>query len=97
MIIGICGKSGSGKSTLSKTLTNHYKNIIHLDIDKVGHNVLTIEDVKNAVLRANKIMQENIRRGYTLNKHNNYSWYKENPSTEAGNAIVEREKDCSLV
>ena len=51
MIIGICGKSGSGKSTLSKTLTNHYKNIIHLDIDKVGHNVLTIKDVKNELIK----------------------------------------------
>lgn len=51
MIIGICGRSGSGKSTLSKTLTKHYKNIIHLDIDKVGHKVLTIDDVKNELIK----------------------------------------------
>ena len=51
MIIGICGRSGSGKSTLSKILIEHYKNIIHLDIDKVGHRVLTIDDVKNELIK----------------------------------------------
>ena len=51
MIIGICGKSGSGKSTLSKKLTEQYENIIHLDIDKVGHKVLTIDDVKNELIK----------------------------------------------
>ena len=46
MIIGICGKSGSGKSTLAKELINQYGNeIIHLDIDKIGHQVLTIPKV----------------------------------------------------
>ena len=45
MIIGICGKSGSGKSTLSKTLIEYNKNIIHLDIDKVGRCALLIEEV----------------------------------------------------
>lgn len=60
-------------------------------------NQISIEDVKNAVLRANKIMQENIRRGYTLNKYKNYSWYKENPSTEVGNIIAKILKDCGLI
>ena len=47
MIIGICGKSGSGKSTLAKEiieLTNMES--VHLDIDKVGHQVLTIPEAK---------------------------------------------------
>lgn len=52
MIIGICGKSGSGKSTLSRTLVKHYKNAIHLDIDKVGYNVLMIDDVKNELIKS---------------------------------------------
>ena len=51
MIIGICGNSGSGKSTLSKILTEQYKNIIHLDIDKVGHKVLTLSEVKNEIIK----------------------------------------------
>lgn len=47
MIIGICGKSGSGKSTLSKNLIKYFnKSVVHLDIDKIGHKVLTLPDIK---------------------------------------------------
>ena len=46
MIIGICGKSGSGKTTLASHLAKEYENAINLDIDKIGHNVLNIEEVK---------------------------------------------------
>lgn len=46
MLIGICGKSGSGKSTLAKEILNNYKNSIHIDIDKIGHDVLKLEKVK---------------------------------------------------
>ena len=50
MIIGICGKSGSGKSTLANEIVDKYKNnVIHVDIDKIGHNVYK-----------NKIVLENI-------------------------------------
>lgn len=46
MIIGLCGKSGSGKTTLAKELIKQCKHkVVHLDIDKVGHNVLTINEV----------------------------------------------------
>lgn len=47
MIIGICGKSCSGKSTLSSELNSYYNgNCINVEIDKIGHYVLTFEDVK---------------------------------------------------
>lgn len=52
MIIGICGKSGSGKSTLSKKIVEYYKNAIYLDIDKIGHKVLTIDKVKEELINA---------------------------------------------
>lgn len=53
MIIGICGKSGSGKSTLAKEIINKYKdNAIHLDIDKIGHKVLTYEEVKKELIES---------------------------------------------
>jgi len=68
MIIGICGKSGSGKSTLANELTKKYNNAIHLDIDKIGHHVLTIESVKqkltytfgNNILKDNKINRKEL-------------------------------------
>ena len=49
MIVGICGKSGSGKTTLAEKLIHNDKNIsvIHLDIDKIGHQTLEIENVKD--------------------------------------------------
>lgn len=53
MIIGICGKSGCGKSTLANQIIQlKNKKIVHLDIDKVGHNVLLIEDVKRELINS---------------------------------------------
>lgn len=46
MMIGICGKSGSGKSTLAKRLIEKYPNIIHVDIDKIGHKALMDDRIK---------------------------------------------------
>lgn len=46
MIIGICGKSGSGKSTLAREIIQYsHINTVHLDIDKIGHKVLTFKEV----------------------------------------------------
>lgn len=48
MIIGLCGKTGSGKSTLAKDIKALCKKeVVIVDIDKVGHDVLEISDVKN--------------------------------------------------
>ncbi len=45
MIIGITGKSGSGKSYISEKLTTQL-NAIHVEIDKVSHDVLYSENSK---------------------------------------------------
>lgn len=50
MLIGVCGKSASGKSTLAKLLINT-KDAIHVDIDKIGHDVLKINDVKKELIK----------------------------------------------
>lgn len=65
MIVGICGKSGSGKKALARILMDNYKNTIHLDIDKVGHKVLMIEEVKKELVKSfgkNILKGENIDR-----------------------------------
>ena len=61
MIIGICGKSGSGKSTLARQIIKHNNNAIHLDIDKIGHQVLLIPEVKKELVKSfgDCIIQEN--------------------------------------
>ena len=52
MIIGICGKSGCGKSTLSRMFLDRYSNAVHLEIDKVGHYVLTLLEVQEELVKA---------------------------------------------
>ncbi len=53
MIIGICGRSGCGKSTLAKQILEvKGNNAIHLDIDKVGHQVLLLPDVKEELINS---------------------------------------------
>ena len=62
MIIGICGKSGSGKSTLARMIMEHHEDAIHLEIDKVGHYVLTLPEVKEELVRTfgNNVINENM-------------------------------------
>lgn len=38
MIISIVGLSGSGKSFIAKLLEDYNSKILHIDIDKIGHN-----------------------------------------------------------
>ena len=63
MIIGICGKSGCGKSTLANQIIELTNNkAVHLDIDKVGHNVLLLQEVKEELIKSfgESIIKENI-------------------------------------
>ena len=49
MIIGITGISGSGKSTLSSLIETFGKDFYHIDIDKIGHQVLNDPDVQEEI------------------------------------------------
>lgn len=52
MIICLCGKSGSGKSTVSNKLKEVYKDkLIHIDVDKIAHNVLNDINVKEELVK----------------------------------------------
>ena len=51
MVICVCGKSGSGKSTLSMELKKIYiDKLVHIDIDKIAHNVLNDNIVKKELV-----------------------------------------------
>lgn len=52
MIISIVGKSGSGKSSITEMLCSYSDKIIKLNIDEVGHYILTLDDVKRKLLNS---------------------------------------------
>lgn len=49
MLITISGASGSGKSSISEFLCSLDKNIVHLNIDTVGHKVLEMPEIRKVV------------------------------------------------
>ncbi len=65
---------------------NHFKNILAK---------ITINDVKAAVNRADKIMHNN-KINYKEKTKYKYSWYDENPATEVGTIIKEILTNCGL-
>lgn len=50
MLVGIVGKSGAGKSTLVKLMKNINSSIMHVEIDKIGHDILKDQEVIDRIL-----------------------------------------------
>ena len=50
MLIVITGPSGSGKSYIANFLVMLEPKIIHIDIDKIGHEIINKEEVKQALI-----------------------------------------------
>ena len=61
MIISVVGKSGSGKSYISSYLSEMNKDIIHLNIDEVGHLALMDDAVKQCLVESfgEEVVKEN--------------------------------------
>ena len=61
MIICIVGKSGSGKSYITSLLKSYSNKIVNLDIDKIAHFVLKLDEVKDELIKSfgNDILDEN--------------------------------------
>jgi len=53
MLIGVTGKSGVGKNYfIEDFVLKLYSNIFHIDIDKIGHTVTEIPEVKEKLVQA---------------------------------------------
>jgi len=50
MLIGVVGKSGAGKSTLIRKMHSFDNSFIHVDIDKVGHDILSDEKIVRKIV-----------------------------------------------
>lgn len=59
MLITITGASGSGKSSISEYLCSLDKNIVHLNIDTVGHEVLDMPEIKKIISKRFHLKIEN--------------------------------------
>ena len=59
MLITITGASGSGKSSISEYLCSLGKNIVHLNIDTVGHEVLDMPEIKKIISEKFNLKIEN--------------------------------------
>ncbi len=90
MLITITGASGSGKSSISEYLCSLDKNIVHLNIDTVGHKVLDVPEIKKTIstkfhlkIENNKINRKELG-DLIFNNHQNMkqlsdiTWYKIN-------------------
>lgn len=52
MLISLVGLSGSGKTYISNLLTSYNPKIIHLDIDKIGHDIYNNQTVVNNLIKS---------------------------------------------
>lgn len=51
MLVGVVGKSGAGKSSFVEKMKIFDNDIIHIDIDKIGHDILTDKEVVNNLVK----------------------------------------------
>lgn len=108
MLVGIVGKSGAGKSTLVKKMQKFNQNIVHIDIDKIGQDILKNEDVVNNIVRI--VGSEEVIENGTLDrqkvgniifndkeKYEAYFDYTENIENEIIDNIIDKSKDKIIV
>jgi len=58
---------------------------------------LSLDDVRQAVRRSERIMQRNKDSGYILQNYRGYKYYKENPSLTVGEVIGKILRKCKLM
>ncbi len=60
-------------------------------------NQLTLENVKSAITRSKKIMENNIKNGYVEKQVHGFRYYSENPSLTLWQSVEQILSDCKLL
>ncbi len=58
---------------------------------------LTIEDVKSAIIRADKLKQQNIKDNKVIVKYSGYSYYRENPALSVNEVVKKILNECGII
>lgn len=104
MLVGVVGKSGAGKSSFVRRLLEIDNKIIHIDIDKIGHDILKDKEivahivgivkdpsvVENGVLNRKKVGNIIFN---DLSKYEEYYKYTEDIEYKIIDEIIEDNKD----
>lgn len=104
MLIGVVGKSGAGKSSLIRRMMSFDSEIIHVDIDKIGHNILSdkvimeniVKIVEDESVVVNGVLDRKKVGNIVFNdrvKYQKYYDYTEKIENEIIDNIIEENKD----
>ena len=108
MLIGVIGKSGSGKSSLVRRMKSFDDSIIHVDIDKIGHDILKDEEIVENIVKiveddsvvVNGVLDRKKVGNIVFNdleKYNKYYKYTEDIENAIIDKIIEDNKDKKVV
>lgn len=108
MLVGIIGKSGAGKSSLAKRMMAFDNEVIHIDIDKIGHDILKDKDIVDNIVKIiedeSVVVNGVIDRKKVgniifndLNKYQKYYDYTEDIEYEIIDKIISDNKDKKVV
>lgn len=108
MLVGVVGKSGAGKSSFVRELMKIDNSIVHVDIDKIGHDILKDKDivarivsivkdptvVENGLLNRKKVGNIIFN---DLSKYEKYYKYTEDIEYKIIDEIIENNKEKIVV
>lgn len=85
---------------LNRAFGEHFENL-----DEYKHEAnfkrclrqLTLDNVREAIIRANKMMAKNAENGYHQIEYKGYKYYRENPSLAIHEIIEKIMRDCELL
>lgn len=104
MLIGVIGKSGAGKSSLIRRMMSFDDGIIHVEIDKIGHDILKDKEIVENIVKivednsvvVNGVLDRKKVGNIVFNdkvKYQKYYDYTEKIENEIIDRIIEENKD----